>query len=160
MPVYLLTLHAYRSWREDDPRGYVQRGKAGVQKPNAGLARYRDSTAKQPPAGFDAHDLIIGAVRDVCGHRDWRPHGVSVTPTHVHVLVSWRGDAEARDVAATLKRIVGLRLSKAAGQVGRRWFSRGSDETRVRDPQHFEFLLEIYLPKHVNEGGKYWREDV
>lgn len=56
MPVYLFTFHAYRSWREDNPNGYVQRGRAGIQPPNKALADYR--------AGIATHKLGAVVFRD------------------------------------------------------------------------------------------------
>ena len=52
MPVYHFTIHAYRSWKPDHPRGYTDRGK-GYQPPDADRADDYDRAAKQEPVKFD-----------------------------------------------------------------------------------------------------------
>ena len=42
MPVYLATVHAYGSWQEDHPKGFVQHGE-GLKDPSPGLAAWRDA---------------------------------------------------------------------------------------------------------------------
>jgi len=160
MPVFLFTFHAYRSWREDDPRGFVQRCAPGIQPPREGLARHRAGTATHEPVTFNAdqQDLLLAAAREICNRRNWRCHAVAATPTHVHVLLSWRGFLPVQQTVATIKRLLGLALSRHAGSAGHRWFSRGSDTKRVRDRKHLDCLIEQYLPKHVREGGRFRRE--
>ena len=51
MPCYLFTLHAYRSWNADHPRGFV-REQGRIEPPNPKLARFYDRNAKQPPVRF------------------------------------------------------------------------------------------------------------
>ena len=50
MPVYHITLHAYRSWSPDHPRGYTRRGK-GYQKPDPEQARKRLAEEKERVKG-------------------------------------------------------------------------------------------------------------
>ena len=52
MPVYHFTVHAYRSWRPDHPRGYTDKGK-GYQPPDPDRADDYDRAAKQDPVTFD-----------------------------------------------------------------------------------------------------------
>src|SRR5262245_34603989 len=51
MPVYHFTLHAYRSWRADNKRGYVKERE--VKKPDPKLQKKWDKRAKLPPVEFD-----------------------------------------------------------------------------------------------------------
>ena len=46
------TLHAYRNWRPDHPRGYTKRN-SGYLPPDPEEARNYDERAKQDPAQFD-----------------------------------------------------------------------------------------------------------
>lgn len=161
MPVALITIHAYRSWTEDNPRGYVQRGKGGVQPPNTRLARHRAMIAACPPMLFDEHqqNLLLDCAQEMCATFNWRLHAASVTATHMHLLISWsRRDTRVREISTLLKRKLGNRLSRHKGTRGNRWFSRGADETHVRDRKHFDHLRNEYLPRHIEQGGVCWRE--
>ena len=89
MSVYLITIHTYRSWSEDNPRGYVQRGQSGVQPPQPKLAEYRAGVATDPPVRFDRGQMRIAVetAREVCVNLGERPVAASCTATHLHVLV-------------------------------------------------------------------------
>jgi hypothetical protein len=52
MPVYHITLHAYRSWRPDNPRGYVHHTK-GLLPPDPEAAKWYDANAKFGKMDFD-----------------------------------------------------------------------------------------------------------
>ncbi|MGD0388202.1 MAG: hypothetical protein ABSC42_04525 [Tepidisphaeraceae bacterium] len=171
MPVYLFTAHAYRSWGEDHPRGYVQRGK-GLQESNERLAHWRAANARHEPARFDGQlqGIIMEAVESVAAERGVRLHALAVTLTHVHILVSFRSPActcgaskfcrkacEGRKFVETFgiraKRKMGQMIAKTMETKDRPWLSRGWDLTPVRDREHFDFLVAKYLPKHEREEG-------
>lgn len=161
MPVYFITIHAYRSWNADHPRGFIQRGQTGIKKQNRAIAAHRDQVASQEPVRFSSQDqqVIISAGIDIASRRGWRLHGIAATPTHYHLLVSMPDDSEAPIVMATFKRLIGLALSRFSGEIGRRWHSRGGEPPgRVRDREHFEHLMNRYLCKHADEGGLVWTE--
>lgn len=160
MPVYLFTFHAYRSWREDNPNGYVQRGRPGIQPPSKRLADYRAAIANDPPTVFDDAQkaLLLEGMQDMCTRRNWRLHGASATPSHVHALVSWATPQSPRDLTTPMKRLLGMMLSQHKGDKGNRWFSRGCDEKQVCNQEHFAHLLNEYLPKHVKQNGIVWIE--
>jgi hypothetical protein len=50
--VYHFTLHAYRSWRPDHPRGYTRKGIGYVSSDPDRADKY-DRNAKQEPVQFD-----------------------------------------------------------------------------------------------------------
>lgn len=160
MPVYLLTLHAYRSWSPADRRGYVRHGEMRIRPSDPAMAAKYDARATEEPTRFEreVQPIVIEAARDACMRRGWRLHGVAVTATHVHALVSWREGATWKQAADTLKRVIGFKLAKAVGPEGKRWFSRGHSRKRVTDVQHVSHLLTSYLPKHKGEGGSVWCE--
>jgi hypothetical protein len=161
MPVYFLTLHAFRSWNAEHRRGWMQRGKPGLQPTDEGLARHRDQRANHPPARFDTTLQPVGLAmaRDLCEKRNWRLHGASVTPTHIHLLVSCHDAACAPSAMAhTAKRLLGMRFSQTRGTPGAKWFARGHDERTVKDREHFDYLMHDYLPKHRREAGTVWLE--
>ncbi|MEX0744410.1 MAG: hypothetical protein WD118_02310 [Phycisphaeraceae bacterium] len=94
MPVYLLTIHAYRSWSEDNPHGYVQRGR-GLQPSNSRRARWRRDHARFPPFRFDgaAQQLAHRCAPAICNERDLRLHACATTATHIHTLASFPSPA-------------------------------------------------------------------
>lgn len=166
MPVYMITLHAYRSWTEDNVKGYYQRGEHGVKPPNPDLANRRSRLANNPPRRFaeQQKQFIIDQLPDIAARRDIRLHAASCTATHVHLVVSWLGQetiiqdilaplAQANTIAAKIKNLLATLLSKQDGTTGNRWFSRGCDCTPVKDREHLNYLLTTYLPKHLQEGG-------
>jgi REP element-mobilizing transposase RayT len=156
MPAYHFTLHSYRSWNADNPRGYVRYGQ-GIQPPSKSVARFYDSRAKQSPVLFDRRhqSTITWIVWDACRHRDWRLHCVAFEPSHVHILVSWRSNDEWRIIRRKLKNLVSWALAKESAIEGRRWLVRKGSRKRVRDRGHFNYLVSNYLPKH---GGLFWKE--
>ncbi|MEE9211179.1 MAG: hypothetical protein V3U29_00830 [Phycisphaeraceae bacterium] len=158
MPCYLFTYHAYRSWLPDRPQGFVQKGH-GIQSPNPQLARaYRDA-AKQAPVEFDraVQRVLIEKMMDICQTESLRQHAASAEPTHVHVLVSWPADGRAwSQMRGRIQNLLSLHLSRRASVTGGRWFSRGASRKRVRDREHFNYLMRRYLPRH---SGVQWYED-
>ena len=156
MPVYHLTVHAYRSWGPSKPRGYTKRGK-GYLPPNPKMQQHYDERAKQEPASFSDHDvqeiLILGTY-DVCNRRGWRLHGAGTDDLHYHWVVSWRGFVPWQDVRRITKNVLSLLLNRVIGQK-RRWFVRDGSRKRVKDRKHLEHLLNKYFPDH---RGLHWRE--
>lgn len=156
MPVYLFTYHAYRSWMPDHPRGFVLEGR-GIQKPNRALAHAYAKAASQPPILFrkPQQEVLLWIVFDACRRRGWRLHIAACEPTHMHCLISWRGEDDWRDVSTRLKNLASTMLGRVLGEKGRNWFTRGSSRKRVRDREHFDHLMRTYLPSH---RGLCWRE--
>lgn len=156
MAVYLFTLHAYRSWNADNPRGYVRQGQ-GILPTDHRQAGIYDSLATQEPALFsDTHQRVMAwIVADACHRRSWRLHYLSFEPTHVHILVSWLRFQEWPTVSGKLKNLMGLELGKYFSCPGRQWFSEHGSRKRVRTRRHFEQLVKVYLPGH---SGLKWCE--
>jgi REP element-mobilizing transposase RayT len=157
MPVYLFTYHAYRSWMPDRPEGFVREGQ-GIQTPDPRLAKSYAEAAGHPPFRFapDTQQLLIATAIEVCQRRKWRLHAVATEPTHLHLLLSWRGQARWQDVRGRIRNILSLELSKRQGIKGRPWFSQGASRKRVRNREHFDYLVRRYLPTH---SGIKWFED-
>lgn len=178
VPVYHLTIHAYGSWQEDDPKGFVQRGE-GLKRPSTALNTARRKRQTQDAAQFerDCHALLRDELRAVAERFGLELHGVAVTPTHLHVVLSFHSPAcECRtsgsaycvkrcpayqhgtDFATRFKRNAGMALRKASGRDGVKWFSRGWHLLPVRDREHLERLLREYLPGHREQAGSVWVE--
>jgi REP element-mobilizing transposase RayT len=147
--VYVFTLHSYRSWSADNPRGFVKHDQ-GIQLPDADRAEFYESQALQEPVLFDeSHkEVIFWIVADACARRSWRLHGIAAEPTHVHILVSWHGFQDWQKIRAKFKNLMSLELGRYFNDSGRHWFSREGSRKRVQDRKHFDHLINAYLPKH------------
>lgn len=156
MAVYLFTLHAYRSWNADRKRGYVRRGE-GILAPDAIRARQYERAATQGPVLFEERHqrVMLGMAWDACERRDWRLHGFASEPSHVHLLVSWKQFQRWQQVRAMLKNLMSLQLGREFRVRGRRWFVGDGSRKWVRGRDHFEYLMEKYLPRH---RGVFWKD--
>jgi len=160
MPVYFFTFHAFRSWRLDDPRGYIQRDQPGVQRPNARLDKHREQSAKEPAVRFSRSQqkVLIASARDITSRRGWILYAMSATPTHTHLLIGFLEQVEVETCRNRLKSLLGKSLSDDLGRTGKRWFSRGHHTEQVVDERHMQHLIEQYIPKHTSENGVVYRK--
>jgi hypothetical protein len=175
MPVYLFTVHAYRSWSEGNANGFIQHGD-GLQAPNPALAEWRDDHASHEPARFDLadQDILHEILQVICKEKSCKLHAGATTLTHVHGLVSFTAplcDCKGaewcrRDCAVRicvekciirLKQKMGQAMAKKHETNGRPYFSRGWDLTPIRRMPHFQYHIQTYLPKHDKEGGIFRR---
>ncbi len=153
MPCYLLTYHGHGTWMPDHPRGYVRR-KEGALLSDSNMARcYRKNLQSNavhfhPALQQRLLDSIL-ATRPFLGIR---VHCIACEVTHVHILLSWGSERNVRSINKSMKD----RLTRQLNQefVHRRWLSKGSSCKRVRDRNHFDHLMENYLPRHQ---GLVWR---
>lgn len=156
MAVYHFTIHAYRSWRPDNPRGYVHHTK-GLLPPDDEMAKWYDSHAKFGKIDFELEIqlLLTRETHAICLRRAWRLHGIGNEETHLHALVSWKEFINSSVVLGQIKGALSHHLGKMIGPSGRKWFSRGGSERRVLGTAHFAHLIETYLPSH---SGVFWKE--
>jgi hypothetical protein len=96
---------------------------------------------------------IIHRLIDAVGFVDCRLHGVATDATHVHVLVSWRGGRTWQQNRASLKKSLTIMLKESFED--RPWFGGNASRKRVENREHFDYLMDVYLPKH--KGWK-WRD--
>jgi hypothetical protein len=156
MPVYLITLHAYRSWGPDQARGFVRKGE-GILRPNEELARMYDGQASDEPvvSTVELQHVLIAGAADVCARRRWRLHAVGTDPTHGHFLISQADFMDWKAVRDKLKNLLSLFPGRATNRPGRKWFVADGSRKRVADQQHFDYLVQTYLP---NQRGVFWKE--
>jgi REP element-mobilizing transposase RayT len=156
MAVYHFTIHAYRSWGPDNPRGYVHHTE-GLQPANEEMARWYDAHAKFDPVKFEQNlqQVLTRETHAICLRRQWRLHALGNEQSHLHALISWIEYIDSSRVVAQLKGALSHHLGKEIGPPGRKWFSRGASERRVVDKAHFDYLVDTYLPSH---SGIFWKE--
>ncbi len=154
MPCYLFTYHAYGSWLPDQRRGYVHRG-AGVLAPDRHMGELYRANLKQDVVRFDeiVQRHLIEAVLEACEHQDLRSHFVATEVTHAHVLVSWSMDRTWQVVRAKTGESLTRRLNDEVRR--QHWLSKSPSRKRVKDRKHFDYLVNVYLPKH---SGMKWCE--
>lgn len=165
----MMTAHAYRSWSEDHPNGFIQR-REGLKKPSTKLAALRAAKARFEKARFelDAQIVLHEVVLEISKEFEMRLHAAATCPTHVHVIYSFRSPActcgaakhcrkacpakiFAEEIFVRMKRKMGQQIAQLKKTSGRTWFSRGWDTTPVRNRGHFDYLTTEYLPKHEQE---------
>lgn len=164
MPVYLLTFHAYRSWRPDHPQGYTRR-REGIVPPDPVAAAAYDQRALHPPIRFDdvAQQIIIRSLMDTASSSHWRVHYALATANHVHGLFSDPMFLDPSRALSPLKRRAGRDLSAHFNQPGP-WFGRGGSRKRITDPGHYHHLVNVYLPRPAHRGWHFqeqkgqWRQ--
>jgi hypothetical protein len=138
----------------DHRRGYTQR-KKGYLPSDPKMARNYERRAKRNETTFDdqlsralLEELIASCPKISC-----RLHGGSVELTHVHALVSWKHVRGWMSVRTSLKASLTKRLKTMGDDVS---LSRGGSRKHVEDRDHFEYLMQTYLPRHE---GIAWYED-
>ncbi|MEM8875697.1 MAG: hypothetical protein AAGD32_15735 [Planctomycetota bacterium] len=148
MPVYLITLHAYGTWLPDRKQGSVH-WRRGLQGKSDSLARAYRRKQRQAPAEFDVltQNHIANEFQSAAPHQGFTAYAAALDPTHVHLLLGWRGDRSASRMRINLKHSLTQRLNREVRR--RTWFSKGGHEKRVHDPQHMALLRETYLPSHL-----------
>jgi len=150
MPVYLFTYHAYGTWWPDRPQGFVQEGK-GIQPANSKLAESYRKGAKHPPVSFNSKQQreLIEKLHHIADTDGFLIYAASADTTHVHGLVGWDDDRGYAQLRGRIKNLLSLHLSRLAGTTGRPRFVKESSRKRVKENEHFEYLLSTYIPKHI-----------
>ena len=147
MPCYLFTFHAYRSWLPDREQGFVRR-KQGILPPDEKLAEvYRDRSREQQAFFDDAiQRIFLDEFRIACEKQRLRGHFIATEPSHLHVLVSWPDERDWPKIRNGLKQSLTRRLHRDISP--QTWFSDGASRKKVKDREHFEHLVNSYLPSH------------
>ena len=147
MPCYLFTYHAYLSWLPDRKRGYTHRGK-GVLPPDVEMAGRYLNNAKEDAVQFepDLQKLMIEETLTAAKFQKFTVDSIATDLSHLHVLNHWRDAREFDRVRNGLRSSLTRRLNREFGK--RSWFSEGASRKRVLDQEHFDYLVETYLPDH------------
>ena len=154
MAVYLITVHAYRSGMPDRPEGYVRRGE-GVLPTDMRMAEIYHAIANEPAVRFgdEQQRLLIDESLAASAKQSIRCHFAATDPTHFHLLLCWKTAKTSAAIRKSIKTSLTRRLNRECEQ--RTWFSRSGSRKRVTDEDHFNNLVQSYLPSH--RGWK-WSE--
>lgn len=146
MPCYMFTYHGKGTWLPDHPRGYAHRT-YGLQPSDSHMACYR-ANMRSEPVEFD--DQMLMLLMDTSFHAgqfiDAVVHGCGADSTHIHVLVSWTHDREFASMRASIRSAMSRAMNQTFGK--REWFADFPSRKRVRDHEHFDYVVLEYLPKH------------
>lgn len=147
MAVYLFTLHSYGSWLPDRAQGYTRRGEGVLPKDDQMAGYYRDQmNADVVKFNRAVQSQMIKAVIAHCEHKSYVLYHIATDPTHVHVLLGWRGYVPWKSVRRALKHSISKRLNEHFGK--RQRFARDGSRRQVKEKQHFDYLTTRYLPSH------------
>jgi REP element-mobilizing transposase RayT len=154
MPCFLFTYHAHGTWLPDRPEGFVH-WRDGLQPTNERLAKSYRAKMTVAEAEFDEslQLLLINELQTAAGFQRFRVHAIATEPTHVHALISWADERSPQILGDGIKESLSRRLTKERAK--RKWLAKGGSERRVKDQEHFDYLVKVYLPSH---GGWKWEE--
>jgi REP element-mobilizing transposase RayT len=145
----------FGTWMPDREEGFVRRDQ-GILPPDEELARQYRDRSKENEVTFDSRlqRLLIEETRVACEKQRYRSHYIATEPTHVHALVSWPDERPWLKIRNGLKSSLTRRLNSDVQQRDK-WFVESASRKQVKDDDHFDHLMNTYLPSH---GGWKWRE--
>ncbi len=150
MPVYLFTIHGYRTWMPDHPDGYTRKNE-GVFAPDDAMNESYARRSAFDEIRFDVmrQKTVVDACIEFCQTISARLYYGVCVDTHVHPLVGWTDDREWGRIHDRLKSVIALKLARSEGVKDRRWLASGRSGERVETSEHFGHLMTVYLPDHV-----------
>ena len=131
----------------DRKRGYVKRDK-GVLPPDPDMAGRYKQNMKESPVEFDADKqrAMLDEMRIGSKFQRFDLRGVGTDPTHLHGLVSWRDERSWDRLRNGIRSSLTRRLNREFEK--RSWFVEGASRKRVVERQHYDYLIDTYLPDH------------
>jgi len=103
---YLITFRCYGTWLHGDDRGSIDRFhnryKSPYLPPSDRRKTLADRQLKSSPIILNAsqRQTVEAAIREVCDHRKWLLHALSVRTNHVHAVASIGKDKPERALNA------------------------------------------------------------
>jgi hypothetical protein len=109
--------------------------------------RYRRN-AKEDPVQFDEgiQKILIDETLIAATFQRFSVDHIATDPTHLHVLDHWDDARAFERIRDGLRSSLTRRLNREFRK--RSWFSESASRKRVRDREHFDYLVETYLPDH------------
>ncbi len=138
----------------DRKQGYVQQGK-GILKTDEQMAQSYRLRQTQDVVTFNqsVQQCMIDALQENLSHSHYRLHAIATDSSHIHILISWQDQRSTAMLKSTVKQALTRHLNQSVQK--QQWFSRKGSQKRVKDKQHFEYLMNIYFPRHK---GLSWYE--
>src|SRR4051794_33686486 len=149
MPCYLFTFHGHYTWMPDNQRGYVHR-LHGLQQRDPHMAQHYRRFRDVDVVRFT--DVMQSAMVETTIQAgpfiNATVHACASASTHVHILVSWKSQRDWKSIRTSFRTALSRMLNAKFNK--RDWFTDGSSRKRVRDLEHFDYLILKYLPDHPN----------
>ena len=76
----------------------------------------------------------------------FKAEAIGTDASHLHVLESWRDERVWEKMRNSLRTSLTRKLNELFGR--RNWFSESASRKRVRDRDHYDHLVNTYLPDH------------
>jgi REP element-mobilizing transposase RayT len=123
---YLITWTTYGSWLPGDTRGWVEKGKAGIQDADEQRQRaaHEQLIAAAVVLDREQRGVVEATVRAHCELRGWQLHAVNARSNHVHVVVT--ADVAPEVVMNQFKAWCSRRLNERKDKRERWWTKHGS----------------------------------
>ena len=101
--------------------------------------------------GHDLQQAIIQALLQSRDKQAFECYSISTDCSHVHVLLGWRDERKSLRMRSTIKGSITRHLNNKFGTCA--WLSEGGSRKQVKDQEHFDYLIHVYLPRH--QGWKW-----
>ena len=138
--VQLITFRTYGTWLRGDERGWHRKGALygdPLETPRPALEAYDKGRMRFKSYRLckDAGDVVISSLHRLCSRRGWKLLAVSVTETHIHMLVEASGTP--RGTLGDAKRCAtrGLREAGHIDSERRAWSRGGSAVTLLQSSE-------------------------
>lgn len=124
---YFISWTTKGTWLHGDDRGWVERGKTGIQAPDPDRRRRELRTMEVDPVFLEPsmRDIAADTIRAHCDIRRWRLHALNVRSNHIHVVVTAAG-MTPETVMEQFKAWCSRRLNDATGERLKWWTPHGS----------------------------------
>jgi hypothetical protein len=156
--IWFLTWHTYGTWLPGLELGFVgeSRDETGKKfKENEpgtpyssnlpGLQTYARNSMKGPPILLTKAqaDALFEQLQETARIRKWTPVAISISPSHVHVLVGVLGDPDPEKLLGDFKAWGTRALSRAWGPpASETWWTQGGSKRRKKNAEDSRAALD------------------
>ena len=151
---HLLTFSGYGTHLHGDPRGSWKNG--NPHEPHAAYEQAMRDLMPQPPFFLTAETrpIVLGALVDLAGHRDWHLLAAHVRTSHVHLVLVSNVPADRALVAC--KAAATKALNHADSDTLRKRWSRGGSTRGLRTPAAVTAAVHYVVDSQGAPMSVYW----
>jgi len=147
MPCCLFTYHAYGSWLPNREQGYVKRHQGILPQDMQKHRLYAKAKIEEIVAFASEHQrCAIKSLIESQAPQRFELYFVATDATHLHALLAWRDDRNVVAMRGFVKGSISRAMNAAFNR--RTWLSEGGSRRQIRNREHFDYLMAVYLPKH------------